>query len=292
MKKLNVVFLCLLIITALCACGESAPAESSAPDVSVPAASAPDVSSPGVSAPESGAEIVIRRLHPIGGESIKYVRGAAADEIVALITSSAPTGERAPALNGIGSVDERDFMNFYALKIESWTSWVEFGGKTYRFDPGFQTCAEVGTLLGEGELLDIPEELPGLLSQAYSYWPYDTYRLTAGDGTVPGAAEHLYTAESKVKVTVVSAGIKDKSAGVYDRSGVLTFTAAAETDMTVLCTLTCDQSDDNLGSESEVSVELKAGVPQEVTMEFAPYGRGFVPELVIDNTRVIVIITE
>ena len=272
MKKFVSLLLSLCFIFALCAC------------------TAEEIDDP--SEPESDTVITVRRLHAMGGEAYKPVTGNMADDIIALIDSSAPTGRTMPALNGAGSDDENNFDSFYGLGVESWTTWVEADGKLYRFSKDFKYCAEVETLLGEGQELECPQELAGLLADAWDYWPYDTYKVAAGPNHAPEEPEHLYSARSAVKVEIKSVKIKDESAGEYDRVGILTFTVESKQDVTLYCNLICNQSDDNLGSENSVKLELKAGKKQEASIEFEPYGNRFVPMLFVDKTKVIIDLAE
>ncbi|MBO4277120.1 MAG: hypothetical protein J5925_01820 [Clostridia bacterium] len=296
-KNFIALALCALFALSLSACGQagvpgaSSATESSATE-STGAESTGAESSASENVPDEEASLKIYRLHGFWLTiDTKKITGKTAAEIANALAALDETGETLPALadeepeGGAWNIDYfhyRDSFNFSTEDL-GWTEWVETDGKLYRID--FNGVSIVERPLGEGRGL-AAGEVKGMISGAWNYWPYDAYRVDYDVSTGAMTSKRVDEAESGVSVTIESVRIKDGTADLYDKVGILRFRVESQTDRTAEAVLTCNQSDDNLGSEKSIRLTLAAGEPQEVEMEFLPYGRGFLPVLTVDKTMV------
>ena len=321
-EKLIALALCAFFALSLFACGQketpdpkpaagssaagASAEESSAEESSADVSGAEETSATG-SVPDEDAAITVYTLHAFRLDvGSKTVKGNAAAEIAGALAGADETGKTLPALadeepeEGAWNIDYMYFADSlnYDVKELGWTVWVETDGKLYRWDLNGVSLVE--RPLGEGRELALGGEVKQMISDARNYWPYDTYRVDYDVSTGAMTNTRVYEAESSVAVTVRSVRIKEGTEESYYKAGILTFTVTSETagilTFTVTsetageieCLLVCNQSEDNLGSEKSVSIELAAGETREVEMEFEPYGRGFAPVLTAGNTRVFI----
>ncbi|MBP5155025.1 MAG: hypothetical protein J6252_00415 [Clostridia bacterium] len=285
--------LCAIFALSLFACGQTGtPDAGSAAESSAAESRAEETSADG-SAPDEDAALTIYTLHTFWLDvSSKTVTGSAAAELGRALAESDETGKTLPALadeepaDGAWNIDYLYFADSlnYDVKELGLTQWVETNGKLYRFDLNGASLVE--RPLGEGRELAVDGEVKRMISGAWNYWPYDAYSVDYDVSTGAVTSARVYESESDVAVTVKSVRIKDGTEDSYDKVGILTFTVTSETGREIECLLVCNQSDDNLGSEKSVSLELAAAESREVEMEFEPYGRGFVPVLTAGNTLV------
>lgn len=283
-KRFVLFALCIVTVFSLFAC-DKAPASPSADETSTN-----EVDETSVKDVESDAVVVIRRMHPFWGVLVdRTITGEVAENISKLLADAVPTGVTVPAIVE-GNADDIKEEDYERYGVESGTTWVEANGRIYRFDKGYNLPAIVETYLGKGQELSCDESFARLLSDAWNYWPYDTYKVAVGPDIAPVEEAHIYTAESDVVIKILSVKVVDLTARGFARTGELRFTVTSKTDSIVHCLLKCDQSDHNLGSEESIDLELSAGIPKEATLKFAPYD--FVPVLTAGNTKVIIDLKE
>lgn len=304
-EKLIALALCAFFALSLFACGQketpdpksaagSSAEESSGEESSAAVSGAEETSATG-SVPDEDAAITVYTLHAFWLDvGSKTVKGDAAAEIAGALAGADETGKTLPALadeepeEGAWNIDYMYFADSlnYDVKELGWTVWAETDGKLYRWDLNGVSLVE--RPLGEGRELTLGGEVKQMISDARNYWPYDTYRVDYDVSTGAMTDTRVYESESGAAVTVRSVRIKEGTEESYCKAGILTFTVASETAGEIECLLVCNQSEDNLGSEKSVSIELAAGETREVEMKFEPYGRGFAPVLTAGNTRVFI----
>ncbi len=266
MKKLLSVLFAMLFLFSGCA---SEPPEQGEQTTSEPVQTLP---------PEDPAPLELIRYAPSGwGISRKTVEYGG--KMIDHLDSLKETGETSPKLSDIEELPAYGYD--VPENVERGTFWVSYGDKLYRADPVFETICFVETYFGEGKVLEMPEELSKMLWDAWYYAPYDYYTGTYVNGGEIPEPEHRYSADSNVTVKIKDFHVIKAH---HPENNSVTVELTAKTDCKAVVTLDCYASDDNLSGGDWKEITLKAGQPQELTLNFGGFTFNYWIKISVDNT--------
>ena len=214
----------------------------------------------------------------------QHIKGSAARQLEEILANAPKTGETEAAFSDFEGAITYD--NYYYIlpetEISRGTVWIEAGGKLYRkeydIDEEKSRFCLVESYLGAGAVLDISEEELDIYNSIKYCWPNDYYSGTYKDGVL--TLGHLYAAESKVKLEVIS---------FEEGKTVLEVTSSVDGEFTV--ELHAELSSDNLLRGYAEKLNLRAGEAQTVELTFSkPYTASWDYYLTItaDNTKLYI----
>ena len=205
--------------------------------------------------------VVMKQYHWSGyGIGIKsiYDKGYAL-RLSALLQDAPETGGTLPALS-----DSTEWVTAESgiLPAKPGTIWIETQNGIYRLTDDYRSLCRVNHHLGEGIELEMSGTLRYLITNLWSFYPYDSYVGTYQDGKL--IIGHRFAAKTDMDIKV-------KDIHVSRREGeksTVTVELLSSTDQTAHISLFCQQSDDNLGMGDGADVSLTAYERQTVTLSF------------------------
>ncbi|MBR5947215.1 MAG: hypothetical protein IKZ82_01025 [Clostridia bacterium] len=168
------------------------------------------------------------------------------------------------------------------IHAELGTVWLETPSDIYRIDPNWNGICRVDGHYGSGKLLDAPEKLMDLISDSWSYYPYDYYCGVFKNRSGAFTLEHKFESESSVRIDVKRIELEDSN----EPSNRIVLELISTKDETVEVRLISRQSMDNLAGMDTKSVDLKAGESTDVELRFGGW-RNFTywVEITAGNTK-------
>ena len=228
---------------------------------------------------EASLCVVMRQFHWSGyGISTKFIEDKGyALKISGLLQDAPETGKILPALS---EDEEWVTENSGFLPAKPGTLWIDTQNGYFRLTDDYSSLCRVENHLGEGEELEMSEELRALLFDLWSYYPYNYYSGTYQDGKL--FIDHRFAARSAVDIIVKDIHIARK----HDEKSTVTLELCASSDQDVGISLHCQQSDDNLGLGDGKILAMKENEPQTLTLSFVGWvDVGYEVILTADNTR-------
>jgi hypothetical protein len=205
--------------------------------------------------------VVMKQYHPSGyGVTMKMIEHKGyALELSVLLQNAAKTGNIIPALS-----DSTEWVTAESgiLPAKPGTIWIETQNGIYRLTDDYRSLCRVNHHLGEGIELEMSGTLRYLITNLWSFYPYDSYVGTYQDGKL--IIGHRFAAKTDMDIKV-------KDIHVSRREGeksTVTVELLSSTDQTAHISLFCQQSDDNLGMGDGADVSLTAYERQTVTLSF------------------------
>ncbi|MBQ7699655.1 MAG: hypothetical protein IJT49_04865 [Clostridia bacterium] len=193
------------------------------------------------------------------------------------------TGEIADKTSDIPDDPVDSHSEYIFPEAERGMLWLQVGSKLYRVSSDLSEIAIVDSYFGKGYVLTMTDGLKTLLNNAWYYFPYDTYSATYDNAENKTVINHVYTAESTVKIDVKQINI-EKS---VEPNNSITLDVTSSFDQYVTISLTCYQSDDNLAAGDYRGIQLNANETKQITLNFGGW-KDFMywVDITADNTRV------
>lgn len=193
------------------------------------------------------------------------------------------TGEIADKTSDIPDDPVDSHSEYIFPEAERGMLWLQVGSKLYRVSSDLSEIAIVDSYFGKGYVLTMTDGLKTLLNNAWYYFPYDTYSATYDNAENKTVVNHVYTAESTVKIDVKQINI-EKS---VEPNNSITLDLTSSFDQYVTVSLTCYQSDDNLAAGDYRGIQLNANETKQITLNFGGW-KDFTywVDITADNTRV------
>lgn len=229
--------------------------------------------------------VVMKQYHPSGyGVTMKMIEHKGyALELSVLLQNAAKTGNIIPALS-----DSTEWVTTESgfLPAEPGTLWIETQNGLYRLTDDLRSLCRVEYQLGEGIELEMTERLRYLISNLWSFYPYNYDVGTYQDGTLVIGPRFAAKTDMDIKVKDIHISRRE------GEKSTVTLELWSYTDKKAHVSLLCRQSDDNLGMGDDIAIPLTAEKSETVTLSFegwtdTPY------EILIeaDNSRVLIYIT-
>ena len=217
--------------------------------------------------PENVGTVKLLRYTPDGwGISVKDISEyAIASELVAALGGLAPTGEIEPKIS-----DDTLTPGGGEYPVEPGTLWVETEDALYRVSDDFDTLCLVETAFGEGRVLELTAEVRRLFFGGWYYAPYDFYTGSYQSGDSRVELKNVFPAPSAVAISVKEVSAEKE---LHGENNKVVLELVSPVDQTLRVSYHSYASADNLGSEGDETVELRAGIP--VTVECTFYGFDF-----------------
>ena len=224
--------------------------------------------------------VVMKQYHWSGyGVSIKSIHHKGYIlRLYALLQDAPETGNTLPALS-----DSTEWVTAESgiLPAKPGTLWIETQNGLYRLTDDYRSLCRVEYQLGEGIELEMSSELRYLITDLWSFYPYNSYVGTYQDGKL--IIDHRFAAKTDIDIRIKDIHVSHKEG----EKSTVTAELLSSTDQTAHISLFCQQSDDNLGMGDGAEISLTAGKCQTVTLSFegwkdTPYDI----LLEADNTRV------
>ncbi|MBQ4323354.1 MAG: hypothetical protein IJC19_05395 [Clostridia bacterium] len=250
MKKSISLILVFLLLFALGAC--SKPMQEMSTDRSVP--------NPTVT---GNMTYTIYNYHPMGTSSTTGTVGADWEQtLVKELSNLQKTGEK------------QEVLAEHYRRLKSSVLCIETNNRIYRYTNN--TLALVSDHLGEGELLELSDELKSTLRDVLYYYPFNTYHGTYENSKI--TLKHVFSAETTIDISITDMGM-NKDQGFIN----LQIISAIDQELTVH--LSSETGGCFVGSGDRKDLQLKAEEPQNILLTFTEAQDGsFYIKIVADKT--------
>ena len=203
---------------------------------------------------------------------------------VETLASLAETGETTPALPHDGWEDSSPVKGTpdCIVGFSRDYYWIQTELGLYRVYTPEKMLSAVDSYFGEGRILEVSEEFWKDLEDIQYHTTSDTWFGEYKDGVL--TVSHTGKGNTQVTVRITSITFEEDN---FRKPGQLTveLLSAVDTTKTVRLSLSCE---DVVGQGDAQTVELKANIPQTVTLNFHFDWSSYWMHLSVDNTRVAV----
>lgn len=209
----------------------------------------------------------------------KEIKGSAAREIANALSDYRLTGGKTEALSDktYAELDEE----LARIPETIWDyMWVETGTRLFRAGRNGQISI-VEEYLSEGQEITIDnDDIFGLLSATYWYWPSDYWSGTYKDGKL--TVSHTYNADTTIGMKVT--GMYIETSAYEENKNTATLEITSTKDQSVYVYAYPETGGCEVFRGSRECLDLKAGEPREVTLDFGGNNYIYYLKLSCDNT--------
>ncbi len=204
--------------------------------------------------------------------------------LIELLNNAKKTGESVPKISD-DVIDESVIREY---PVEFGTTWVEIADRIYRISHDDSQIWLVKSHFGEGEEIEMTNELKKAVHAVWGYNPNYVYNgmYIAGDETVE--LEVTNEGNSPIRMKVKSIYIQES----YPCENKITLELTSSEDIDTVVTLQAKQSEGNIGGSDNESLSLKKDVPETVELEFVGFPYSYRVYINADRTSAVINIAE